>query len=46
MLYKYTEYTEHILADYGQCIRRAKLPIGVNDGGKEKKRKKKRKGGS
>ena len=41
---KNTENVEHILctylqyADYGQCIRRATLPIGVNDGGKEKKR--------
>ena len=36
MLDKYTEHAEHILctylqyADYGQCIRRATLPIGVN----------------
>ena len=48
MLDKYTEHAEHILctylqyADYGQCIRRATLPIGVNDGGKEKKRKERR----
>ena len=46
MLDKYTEHAEHILctylqyADYGQCICRARLPIGVNDGGKEKKRRK------
>ena len=31
-------------ADHIQCIDKATLPIGVNDGGKEKK--KKRKGGS
>ena len=42
MLDKYTEHAEHILctylqyADYGQCICRATLPIGVNDGGKKK----------
>ena len=45
MLDKYTEHAEHILctylqyADYGQCIRRATLPIGVYDGGKEKKKR-------
>ena len=45
---KYTKHAKHILctylqyADYGQCIRRAALPIGVNDGGKEKKRKERR----
>ena len=45
MLDKYTEHAEHILctylqyADYGQCIRRATLPIGVNDGGKEEKKR-------
>ena len=49
MLDKYIKHAEHILftysqyADYGQCICRATLPIGVNDGGKEKK---KRNGGS
>ena len=49
MLDKYTEYVEHILcthlqyADYGQCIRRATLPIGENDGGKEKKKRRKEK---
>ena len=54
MLDKYTEHAEHILctylqyADYGQCICRATLPIGVKDGGKEekKKRKEEKKGGS
>ena len=40
MLDRYTEHAEHIIctylqyADYGQCICRAILPIGVNDGGK------------
>ena len=40
---------EHILctylqyADYGQCIHRATLPIGLNDIGKEKKKKRKEK---
>ena len=44
MLEKYAEHAEHILctdlqyADYGQCIRRAILPIGVNDGGKKKRK--------
>ena len=38
-------YGEHILciylqyADKGQCIHRATLPIGVNDGGKEEKQR-------
>ena len=47
MLDKYTEHAEHILcsylqyADYGQCIRRATLSIGVKDGGKEKKKRRK-----
>ena len=47
MLDKYTEHAEHILctylqyADYGQCIGRATLPIGVNDGGKEEKKREK-----
>ena len=46
MLGKYKEHAEHILCTYSkrvahiQCIDRATLPIGVNDGGKEKKRKK------
>ena len=46
---KYREYAEHILgtylqyADHSQCIRTATLPIGVNDGGKEKKRRKEKK---
>ena len=45
MVDKYTEHAEHILgtylkyADYGQCKRRATLPIGVNDGGKEEKKR-------
>ena len=48
---KYTKHAEHILctylqyADYGQCICRATLPIGVKDGGKEEKKRRK-KGGS
>ena len=48
---KYREHAEHILgiylqyANHSQCIRTATLSIGVNDGGKEKKRKEK-KGGS
>ena len=29
-------------ADHSQCIRTATLPIGVNDGGKEKQRKEKK----
>ena len=43
---KYREHAEHILgtylqyADHSQCTQTATLPIGVNDGGKEKKRKK------
>ena len=42
ILDRYIEHAEHILctylqyADYGQWIRRPTLPIGVNDGGKEK----------
>ena len=46
MLNKYTEHAEHILctylqyADYGQCIRRATLSMGVNNGGKETKKRK------
>ena len=49
MLDKYTEHAEHILctylhyADYSQCIIRATLPIGVNDGGKEEKKRRKEK---
>ena len=49
MLEKYTDHTEHIFfaylqyADYGQCIHRDTLPIGVNHAGKDEK---KRKGGS
>ena len=41
---KYTELAEHILCtylqytDYGQCICRATLPIGLYDGGKEEKK--------
>ena len=48
MLNKYTEHAEHILctylqyADHIQFTGRATLPIGVNDGGKEKKRKERR----
>ena len=48
MLNKYKEHAEHTLctyvqyADYGQCISRATLSNGVNDGGKEKKKEKKR----
>ena len=33
----YLQYADHI-----QCLGRATLPIGVNDGGKEKERKEKR----
>ena len=46
MLEKYTDHTEHIFfaylqyADYGQCIRRATLSMGVNNGGKETKKRK------
>ena len=48
MLDNYTEHAEHILCtylqyhadySYGQCIRRATLPIGVNDRGKEEEKK-------
>ena len=52
MLDKYQKDTDHALdihlhyADYSQCISRATLPIGVNDGGKEKKKRKEKKGGS
>ena len=48
MLDKYKEHAEHILGTYLQyvdhsqkCIRRATLSIGVNDGGKEKKKEEK-----
>ena len=50
MLDKNTDDAEYILctylqySDYGQCIHRATLPIGVNDGGKEKKKRKEKKG--
>ena len=43
ILEKYTENAEHILctylqyADHIQCTGRATLPVGVNDGGKEKR---------
>ena len=49
MLDKYTKHAEQILctylqyADYGQCIGRAALLIGVNDGGNEKKKRKEEK---
>ena len=42
---KYREHAEHILgtylqyADHSQWMNRPTLPMGVNDGGKEKKRK-------
>ena len=47
---KYREHAEHILGAYlqyadhsqSQCIYTATLPIGVNDGGKEKQRKEKK----
>ena len=44
MLDKYKEHAEHILctylqyADYGHCIRRATMPIRVNDGGKKRRK--------
>ena len=43
MLEKCTEHAEHILCtslQCGQCIRKATLPIEVNDRGKEKRKEK------
>ena len=52
MLNKYQKHTNHNLgihlqyADHSQWMHRATLPMGVKDGGKEKKRRKEKKGGS
>ena len=52
MLEKYQKHTDHNngihsqYADHSQQMHRATLPMGVKDGGKEKKRRKEKKGGS